>query len=234
MPPRHAFTLVELLVVVAIIAVLAGMLLPAIVHVQRLARSTACQSHLRQVGMAFLTYADDQNDLIPTLRRVGGGLWPGLLATYLGVSNPNSTAAIGSRSVFWGCPAYLRSRERAASVTPEVNAWDTGYGMSIYPRRGTNAALYWVRNAYWTNHANEIGPQPIRLSAVTHTSQRIAIADSPFYWSWPSNVLTYHDADADPRRRHRTTANALFFDGHVAACVPDALVAGHETPHLSP
>lgn len=87
---------------------------------------------------------------------------------------------------------------------------------------------------YGTNNANEVRPQPIRSSAVTHTSQRIAIADNSFFWSWPSELLTYHGADADPRRCHRTSANALFSDRQVAACSPDALFAGHETPHWIP
>jgi prepilin-type N-terminal cleavage/methylation domain-containing protein len=56
--PRAAFTLVELLVVIAIIAALLGLLLPAVQSARESARRTLCQSNIRQIGLAFLVCAD--------------------------------------------------------------------------------------------------------------------------------------------------------------------------------
>jgi prepilin-type N-terminal cleavage/methylation domain-containing protein len=69
-PPRactrpRAFTLQELLIVVVIVAVLSGVLVPVVLRAQQRSRSTACASNLRQLGVAMLTYADDNDGRLP-------------------------------------------------------------------------------------------------------------------------------------------------------------------------
>ena len=60
-----AFTLVELLVVMAIISVLAGILFPVYARSREKARQTACVSNLTQIGMALLVYAGDWDGALP-------------------------------------------------------------------------------------------------------------------------------------------------------------------------
>lgn len=66
-PTRRGFTLVELLVVVAIIALLLSILLPALGKARATAEQVACQSNLRQVGMGFSFYGSDHRQYMPAL-----------------------------------------------------------------------------------------------------------------------------------------------------------------------
>lgn len=61
---RGNFTLIELLIVIAIIAILASMLLPALIRARDTAKSIKCVSNQKQVGMGFACYANDFNGLI--------------------------------------------------------------------------------------------------------------------------------------------------------------------------
>src|SRR5205823_13440529 len=86
---RPAFTLVELLVVSAIIGVLVALLLPAVQAAREAARRSSCQNNLRQIGLAFHNF-HDVNNAFPPVRIAGGDGWAScfvLIMPYMEQSN---------------------------------------------------------------------------------------------------------------------------------------------------
>lgn len=87
MSPRRAFTLIEILVVLAILSVLAAMLFPAFGRSREMARRTSCANHLRQIGLGLLQYAADFDERLPPYSEHG----------FVGYADNNGNNADGAR-----------------------------------------------------------------------------------------------------------------------------------------
>ena len=98
---RRAFTLIELLIVIAIIAILAGILLPVFAKARERARRIECVSNLRQIGMGVGEYIQDWGGRYPWAQRaanVSSGLRPALVQT---------VEPYGVEPETWKCPSDI-------------------------------------------------------------------------------------------------------------------------------
>jgi prepilin-type N-terminal cleavage/methylation domain-containing protein len=96
MNKKQAFTVLELLAVVAIIGILAALLVPALSQAKEKGRRTACLNNLRQINFAIHLYADDFSDALPVLPAPNpypngvGAYYKQLVKGYLGLTGPAS------------------------------------------------------------------------------------------------------------------------------------------------
>lgn len=71
-PTRKGFTLIELLVVIAIIAILAAILFPVFARARESARRTACLSNVKQLGLNWMMYVQDNDEMFPPTNTING------------------------------------------------------------------------------------------------------------------------------------------------------------------
>src|SRR5713101_7915242 len=83
---QGAFTLIELLIVIAIIAILAGILFPVFAQARAKARQTTCASNLRQIGLAIAMYREDWGYYVPAF--LGSRTWMEVAPGQQGLIDP--------------------------------------------------------------------------------------------------------------------------------------------------
>lgn len=142
---KAAFTLVELLVVIGIIALLISILLPSLSRARAAAYTVACSSNMRQIGQAMMMYASDHSGYLPYgyLRGIHNGslhndyqiTWDDLLSSYLGKDYPDwSNNPWGMGWAGYRLPSRMEVLICPADLIPQNPNWpeEQGYFKRSY------------------------------------------------------------------------------------------------------
>ena len=128
MSTRRAFTLVELLVVIGIIAILISILLPVIGKARRSSKDVYCRSNLKQVALATRMYANDNYDHYPDGYTLGGA-FVRVLPGMLGPNDPFAVPEIYGLPALFKDLGYLKDLNvwRCPAARDNIAAWGNTY-----------------------------------------------------------------------------------------------------------
>jgi prepilin-type N-terminal cleavage/methylation domain-containing protein len=141
--PARAFTLVELLVVISIIAILASLLLPALARTKESGRGAACISNLHQIGIALQLYLQDNNNRLPTMEDQP-------LTVKNEPSRPDLVLSneLGNVRVLW-CPS-----DKLPSTNPKIYP---DRGATFFEQTGSSYSWNFLLNGQDANHLKVMG-----------------------------------------------------------------------------
>lgn len=202
---RAAFTLIELLIVIAIIALLATILFPVFARARENARRAACQSNLRQIGLGFSQYIQDNDEHYPL------NAWCPAWAPGCAAASPPTP----DRPTLWfhALDPYVKSVQiHNCPTSPYQVQYTDSTGHWVY-----NSGSSYGWNVYWDpTVGGEVTPfDGLNAAAVPDPAGTLLAGDANGYYRMSGYTDDYVVNSSGVSARHFEGSNILWADGHV-------------------
>lgn len=209
----RAFTLIELLMVIAVISIIAALLFPVFGRVREKGRQTACESNERQLGIAIMAYAQDHDETLPPRTPAGQHYsWKFAISPYL-----------KSQDVYH-CPSNpSRELEDYNTATALQGDGVPDYMSSYAVNRGSGSD-----GPFIDPHPGRGEPLSVGLNDIVSPAQTIGIVESTSIFTdfvvtnlrWANPNPTPATTNGNLFAGHTGMSNFLFMDGHIKAMKP--------------
>lgn len=218
----RAFTLVELLVVIGIIAVLVAILMPALNKAREAGKAVQCMSNLRQIGVGFFNYGANGGTYYPPAMYgindawySGNQSWHGptyaQTVYWYNIVLPETRQLRGTKVLF--CPNSARAFRDPVASTKSANV---SYGYNWLSVAGTPTSFW----SWHSTGAYDYLQKPARIGKVKRAAETMLVAEAAINNNkddWMSFNRQHGDVTNGVLRvRHGKTCNVLWADGHVS------------------
>ena len=216
MRKKQKFTLIELLIVIAIIAILAGMLLPALSRARETAKSASCKSNLKQIALGHEQYAMDNDGYTTWGYNKGLTFWYYLYPYLAGGRYPDVTAKEPVHIKLAVCP----SAKYKYMYTGDYAVGSYGYNSIACidnPKATRRVFGYYSASPTYPNKKSD-ARNPSSQFAFADGRLNINSTASEAWWGPEQHAIPSPDSmdnNEDVRLRHNNTVNVAYFDGHV-------------------
>jgi type II secretory pathway pseudopilin PulG len=210
-----AFTLIELLIIIAVIAILAALLLPVLNAVKERAGRTTCLNNLRQINLAIRMYSDDANDTSPSAQGTNRiiSYYKTLMQGYVGLNGPPSP-----QDKLFTCPSdtfhYWVWPSGVPVFVPKGRHEEAGSDYSSYAFNGVNSQT--TNLSALTVNGSYSGISGWKLSSIKHPAKTVLVTEHaaffPYSWHRPKQPIS------NPNSCFFNNAMDMvsFVDGHVS------------------